>query len=430
MSNEIVSPNDAEAERVTLGSLMTSPEGLPGVMGFLRPEMFYEMRHNWIYGAILALYAKREAIDLVTVANELRRGKCLEEVGAESYLAKLTDDIPYTGNVVSYARIVEEMWTRRQMIRAASQVAKLAYDLSVSKTEMVGKCQAATNSVAMGQNKTGSEGMNIAVNEFLQAFENVQNGGSFTEAKKTGVSALDVTGGVVKERLTILGAYPGAGKTSLAVQVALSVAKQGWRVLYLPFEMSKLDMVMRCLSHLSKVPYSGMLMARLPDDAVTKVYRNSGPLADLPIELAHMGSADALQIKSIALQAAQKFGAHVDLIVVDQLQHMRDYENGKDDTQKISHIARHLREMCHDSDLGKPAVWALSKFNREGYGTGDTRPGLKSFKQSGDIESEADQCIALHPGPGNVVEVMHLKNRHGQANDVMARFYKDVNTFE
>jgi replicative DNA helicase len=210
---DILPPHNVEAEEAVLGSLMIDPEAALRIAPFLKPEMFYIVKNGWIYDAILKLQERHEAIDLLTVSAELERDNRLGEIGGQAYIAQMTSSVPTALNVDTYAHLVEDMHTRRRMIQAASEVARIAYDQTVPVPQVIEKSEAAVFAVSEGKGDGGMVPMRRAVNDFFERIEYLHEHRDEPLGIPTGYPDLDkITGGMNKGDLIIVAARPGVGK--------------------------------------------------------------------------------------------------------------------------------------------------------------------------------------------------------------------------
>lgn len=213
MADLSLPPQNIEAEEAVLGSLLIDPEAALRIAPFLKHEMFYVVKNGWIYDSVLKLQERHEAIDLLTVSSELAKDNRLDEIGGESYLAQLVNTVPTALNVETYAHIVEEMATRRRMLNAASEIARIAYDKMTPIDQVVEKSEAAVFAVTEGSGDGQMVSMRTAVNDFFERIEYLHEHRDEPLGIPTGYPDLDkLTGGMNRGDLIIIAARPGVGK--------------------------------------------------------------------------------------------------------------------------------------------------------------------------------------------------------------------------
>ena len=211
----IVPPHSAEAEEAVLGSLMIDPEAVLRVAGFLKPEHFYVVKHQWVYECMVNVNERREPIDLLTIASELNIIGKLDEVGGESYIAQLTNTVPTALNVEAYARTVEALATRRKMITAAGDIARIAYDQTLPIDQVIEKSEATVFGVTEGRGEGHMVPIKKAVSDFFERMEYLNEHKDEPLGIPTGYGDLDkVTGGLQRGDLLIIAARPGVGSNN------------------------------------------------------------------------------------------------------------------------------------------------------------------------------------------------------------------------
>ena len=250
MADLSLPPQNIEAEEAVLGSLLIDPEAALRIAPFLKHDMFYVVKNGWIYDSILQLQERREAIDLLTVSSELAKDNRLDEIGGESYLAQLVNTVPTALNVETYAHIVEEMATRRRMLSAASEIARIAYDKTTPIDQVVEKSEAAVFAVTEGSGDGQMVVMRQAVNNFFERIEYLHDHRDEPLGIPTGYPDLDkLTGGMNRGDLIIVAARPGVGKTSLMLNLAYNAAfRHRQRVAIFSLEMGVEQLVQRMMN--------------------------------------------------------------------------------------------------------------------------------------------------------------------------------------
>lgn len=393
-------PQSIEAEQAVLGSLLVPPSMAALVSGSLDASHFYVVKHGWIYDAILKC---GESADLLTVCSELDRqymGRA-EECGGMTYIAELMNSVPTSQNIRDYAQIVIEMAARRQMLLACSEIARMSYDLS-TPVDMV--TENATSLVHRAKQVSPSV-REFGLSDDMEGVLEYINADQAVGLLSTGLRGVDsiIGGGFLQNEYGVIAAGPGGGKTGLAVQIAYYNAKQGKSVLYFTFEVSRLEIEARLISmHLwftqqRRIPFSAILKRTLnANDKLLAEDAWKDLCMRFRITLVDDASLTPGQVQASAIRVMQSTG--LDLVIADQLQHMRDgsgMSRAGNERQIVSSVSGQLREMTkglgkHKGSTGVPII-ALSRLSRDGY----DEPTMAHLKESGDIESDAHWIMLL-----------------------------------
>ena len=405
MADLSLPPQNIEAEEAVLGSLLIDPEAALRIAPFLKHDMFYVVKNGWIYDSILQLQERREAIDLLTVSSELAKDNRLDEIGGESYLAQLVNTVPTALNVETYAHIVEEMATRRRMLSAASEIARIAYDKTTPIDQVVEKSEAAVFAVTEGSGDGQMVVMRQAVNNFFERIEYLHEHRDEPLGIPTGYPDLDkLTGGMNRGDLIIVAARPGVGKTSLMLNLAYNAAfRHRQRVAIFSLEMGVEQLVQRFIASETGIDSQRLRIGDLRDDEWANMTKISMQMADLMIFLDDTPSLTPLDLRVKARRIYQEHG--LDLIVVDYLQLMTsESSNGRGNdnrVQEISHISRNLKQIARE--LKVPLI-AGSQLSRLVEQRSDKRPMLSDLRESGCLAG--DTLIML--ANGERIPIKHL----------------------
>lgn len=390
-----------QAEEACLGSLLIDPQSIQRVKLTLKPADFYIVKNGWIYEALINL---GDSADLLTVSAKLAEQNLLESIGGEAYLAQLTASVPTALNVDAYAEIIAQLSTRRKLIIAASEIAKLGYDLK----EDISSClTGATKQL----DAIRFSGVRLRGGKMGSAYENYTD---WLEEDikfriKTGVPLIDATmgGGFVPNEFAVIGAAPGVGKTSLGTQIVLNALNQKLKVLVFTFEVRARDVYSRLISRsLSergiKIPYSNAIRKNLTQ-AEREVFINEwtrlNSLHGDSLVVVDPSNLTPSEIKARII--AECHESPVNLVLVDHLHLMRDDQKSKDEYQRMTNISMAVREIPKDvfSITGNEiTLLSMAQLSRDGY----DEPDSKSFKGSGQIESDAETCVLLYLNSGNM----------------------------
>lgn len=396
-TNNVLPPNNIEAEEAVLGSLMIDPSEIRNVSTVITATDFYVLRNGWIFEAIVEC---GDSADLMTISEALTRKNRLDDVGNVGYLTQIMAAVVYAGNVRSYAEIVRERSQRRKMLQAGQLAAKGAYNLEQSVQVTLAEVANAINGVYSEAKTTGVTF--LAAQDSIAEFLNDE---SPRHHIATGIDKADeiLKGGFLIGSYVILGGAPGSGKTIAATQVLYNAMMSGSRCIYYSFEVPRNAIIARLISHhIAKtggkpVPYGAMIDRRMTDEQRNAVNTAWIELVDKVRDNVMINDAATMtssQLTNSAIAFALKGGC--DLIVVDQLHHMSDDDKKSDTKQRISNISRELSRLgkrIHEATQHRaPLVLALARLNRVGYAA----PDMSALKESGDIESDAEMIAFLY----------------------------------
>ena len=436
MKAEKLLPQNIEAECGVLGSIIIDPEALALVADFLHAEDFYRDAHRTIYDAASHLYERREPPDFLMLCDELERRHKLEDVGGASYITSLVNQVPTSGNVEHYGRIVERNAILRRLIHGAGQIAAAAYEEADDALEQAESLIYGISSAKRQPREAVSVG-NVFSEMFDELVADSAPGGSIVGVP-TGLDALDAeTSGLHRTDLTVLAGRPATGKTSLALTIARNASVlYGRNVLFFSLEMSRSQLVQRLAAFEAGVNLKRLWMKQLSEEEKERVIAASGRILDAPLYIDDTPGITPMQMRSKIRRAMTTYD--VDLIVVDYLQKMKaTYQDGKryhDRYQEVSEVARELKNIAREFDV---PVLALAQLSRKVEERANKIPQMSDLRESGDIEQEADVITLMyrddyyagyHPDgssksdrPGTV-DLIIAKHRKGPVGEVRVGF--------
>lgn len=429
---ERVPPQNIEAEKSVLGSVLLDKDALISVSGWLQPGHFYDDRHTIIFQNILELFDHGLPIDLVTVSDRLKKKKMLTRVGGRAYLTELASFVPTSAHAEEYASIVKENATRRGLISSASEITSLSMDGSVEIEEVVDRSETLLFNVA----QEGVRSNFVHVKELLKdAYERAAHakGSDDYAGVSTGFRDLDVLlGGFQKSDLIILAARPSVGKTSLALDMIRHAAlMEKKNVAFFSLEMSNMQIMDRLLGMQSGIPFWEIRTNKLNDEKIVKLANTMGELGDANIFIDDMAGQHINQVRTKARRLALESG--VDIIFVDYLQLMHG-SSKESRTLEVSEVSQGLKNLA--KELNIPVV-ALSQLSRAIEQRQSRRPQLSDLRESGSIEQDADVVVFLdreetwNPDTekkGNA-ELFVAKHRNGPTGVLELAFVKEIASF-
>jgi len=315
-----IPPHSTEAEESALGALLLDKDAIIAIAEFLRPEDFYDERHKMIYEACIALYEERVPIDVLTVAEKLKKQKELKTIGGASYLANLANKVPTAAHVEHYGKIVKEAATKRLLMAAASKLVDLSLDEGLAADELLDKAESEVFSITQRNIAKAFTPVKDALAESFDRLDELHKQGEGLRGVPTGFKDLDDSlAGMQKSNLLILASRPGVGKTSLALNIAQNLAVKHKRpVGFFSLEMSREELVDRLLVGQADIDAWRLKTGKLDEDDFTKLSNAMGELAEAPLFIDDTPALSILEMRTKARRLQVEAG--VDLIIVDYLQ--------------------------------------------------------------------------------------------------------------
>ncbi len=439
-TNELVPPVPAniEAEEAVLGALLIDSNAILTVSPRLRPEDFYVERHAWIYQAMLNLQEKGGGIDILTLAEELRKAGRLEEVGGLGYLAALASRVPSSIHVEYYAELVERTAILRRLIEAATEIARMAYKGEGEVAEIIDQAEQLIFAISSEQEHRALRPIEHVMKDLINHLEDLQALEGEFLGVPTGLTLLDeLLGGLQKSDLILLAARPGVGKTSLALTIALNaVLRYKKHVAFFSLEMSAEQLAMRLLSMLSRIDAQKLRLGKLDAQAWDRLMNAASLLSETDLYIDDTPAASVMEIRSKARRLHAE--ARIDLVIIDYIQLMQGGIRTENRVQEISHISRSLKALAREMNV---PVLALSQLSRGVEQRQNKRPILSDLRESGSLEQDADVVMFLYrdayynpdtPHP-NLAEIRVAKHRHGPTDTIHVHFdaaytsFRDLN---
>jgi replicative DNA helicase len=425
-----VPPQNLEAEESVLGAMMLSPGAIGAVSEILDASDFYRESHAKVYRASLALYAKGEPVDAITLTDELEERGELEDVGGRVRLHELAALVPATANASHYARIVRETATLRGLIRAGGEIARLGWERPGEAGDLVDRAEQVVFDLSQARVSGEFTHIDQLLKESFERITTLYEAGVDVTGTPSGYRDLDrLTSGFQPGNLIIVAARPSMGKSALALCMAANMAvRQGIPVGMFTLEMSKAEVTQRLMCSEAKVESQRLRTGKLAPDDWPRLTAACDKLAKAPIYVDDTGSINMMEIRSKARRLKSR---HPDLglIVVDYLQLMSSAGNAENRVQEVSQISRSLKILARDLDV--PIV-ALSQLSRAVEQRTDKRPILSDLRESGSIEQDADLVMFIYrdeyyndeSDQQGIAEVNVAKHRNGPTDGIKLSFLK------
>ncbi len=423
-------PQNLEAEQSVLGSMLLERDAIIKAMEILRPESFYREAHRAIYEAIANLFERSEAVDVITVTEELRRNGTLEKAGGVSYLTSLANSVPTAANAEYYARIVEEKCILRELVTSASRISNLVYEGNEEAEVILDEAEQMIFNIAQGMQRQRPYRLKEVLMDTFDRIEYLYSHRGSVIGVPTGFPDLDnLTSGLQPSELIILAARPSSGKTTLSLNMAChaAVAEQVPTVIF-SLEMAREQLAQRILCSEAGVEAHRLRTGFLQDDDWPRLTRAVGKLGEAPIFIDDTANISVMELRARArrLKAEHNIG----FIIIDYLQLM--HTRGKFDNrqQEVSEISRSLKALARELQV---PVLALSQLSRAVEQRQDRRPMLSDLRESGAIEQDADVVMFIYFNPEsehpNVADIILAKHRNGPTGTVKLVFLKEYGKF-
>lgn len=423
---------NVDAEAVVLGALMQENRAIDRIADKLSAEDFFEPLHGRIFSAIVKEASLGREANPVTLQPYLRDDPALSELGGNLYLLKMTEQTGLVLGLDTCAAQIREMARRRRLVEGLQDAATLAADMNATNEEVIAAADAA---IAPDEGQDSGIVQMSAHDAFWEMIEDGNN-------NEPGVTAPDLPsfneamGPARRHHLCILAGRPGMGKTCVAMSYALSAAKNGWGVLFVSLEMSRIELMQRAAADLifdgeRGVPYSAIRDNDLTDNARRRLHDCGRTLRDLPFNIVDAGSLTIGRLNMIVRRYKRRMeakGTPLHLVVVDYLQLVRPDGRTSGPVEAVSEVSRGLKAIAKTHDV---AVMALAQLNRESEKREDKRPKLSDLRDSGQIEQDADAVIFLYrdeyylramgPGDDHAKYEMAMEKCQGQIDFICAK---------
>ena len=428
-------PYSAPAEQAVIGSMLIDPRCIPEVLEKLKADEFYLPLNRSIYETIYAMFSYAQAIDPVTVLDQMKvRG--VYQDNCDEYLAEIMRVTPTAANVLEYAAIVRDRALLRRLGETADEINKMVYEGAGEADAMLEAAERRIYALRQGRSIGGLVPVSSVVQTVFDNLSEASASGKAIPGLSTGLADLDrVTLGLNRSELILVAARPGMGKTSIALNMALHAAlNEHQTVAIFSLEMSREQLVMRLLSRAALVPSQNLLTGQLTDQQWRDITTAAQALSATDIRI---DDNPTLTVSDMNAQCRRV--PNLGLVVVDYLQLMQSAGSGhswsnESRTQAVSDISRMFKIMA--KELAVPVV-CLSQLSRANESRQDKRPMLSDLRESGAIEQDADVVIGLYrdgyynkesENP-NLAEAIILKNRKGQTGTVELLWLPEYTSF-
>jgi replicative DNA helicase len=431
-----VPPQALEAEVAVLGAMMLDTSAVGVAAELLDEQAFYRPAHRKIFSAIMSIFARDEAVDLVTVTQELKKRKDLDDAGGAAYLSTVLGSVATTANIRYHAKIVLEKSVLRRLITISTEIAHEAYDSGGEAGDILDRAEHMIFEIAESRVRRDFVPMREILKHSFEVIEELYRRKEHITGIPSGFIDLDsLTSGFQRSDLIIIAGRPSMGKTALALNVAAHAAiRAGVATAIFSLEMGRAQLVQRMLCSEAHVDAHQLRTGHLADRHWSNLTTAAGLLSEAPIWIDDTPAMTVLEMRSKARRL--KAEADIGLLIVDYLQLMHGLGRQENRQQEISEISRSLKALAKELEV---PVLALSQLSRavETRG-GDRRPILSDLRESGAIEQDADVVAFIYRpevydrSPENMghAEVIVGKQRNGPTGTVRLAFSSECTRFD
>ncbi|NIM94294.1 MAG: replicative DNA helicase [Anaerolineales bacterium] len=430
-----VLPHIREAEEAVLGAVLVNPEVYYDVAQFLNADDFFLHRNRWIWEAFDDLTEQRLPIDVLTVSEELERKARLEECGGTAYLAALIANVPTSLHAEAYGHMVEESATRRRLLEAANQIARLAYQSETMIEDVVNDAEKAVFGVSERRLTHDLRPIRQILSEYYDRIDYLARHRDESFGVPTGFIDLDrILGGMQPSDLLIIAGRPGQGKSGFCLSVAKNASQLHKKhVAVFSLEMSNEQLVQRLVAQETSINSQRLRLGDVKDDEWPLFTQAVSALGETHIFLDDTPAITPLQLRTKCRRLHMEFG--LDFIIVDYLQLMTGETRTENRVQEVSYISRNLKVLARELNV---PVLAAAQLSRAVEQRADKRPILSDLRESGSLEQDSDVVLFIYRPDQyeedslkqNIAEIIVAKHRNGPVGSVELVFRKDLAKFE
>jgi replicative DNA helicase len=433
-------PHNLEAEKSVLGAILIHNEAFNHAAELIDSRDFFRDAHRRIFDKMVALSERNDAIDLVTLKNELQRSGELEDVGGPAYIASLADGVPRSANVEHYARIIKEKATLRNVIHAANRILADAYQAEEDADLILDGAEKAIFEIAEDKIREGFVPLRELVQGSFATIEKLQQHKGLVTGVPTGFVDLDeMTSGLQPSDLVLVAARPSMGKTSFVLNIAQHIgARTEMTVGFFSLEMSKEQLFMRMLTSEARIDAHRFRSGYLNEKDYGRLSHALGTLAEARVFIDDTASIGVLEMRAKARRLQAEHGLH--LLIIDYIQLMQGRGRFESRQQELASISRSLKGLA--KELKIPII-ALSQLSRAPEARSDHRPQLSDLRESGALEQDADVVMFIFreeqyrtddgqpkAEAEGMAEIIIGKQRNGPTGSVRLAFVKEHTRFE
>ena len=416
-------PHNVEAEQSVLGAMIIDKTAIVQALEVLTKDDFYKDAHQVIFNAILDLYQKDTAVDLITLTENLQSREKLETAGGITYVTAVCSSVLSTANLQSYIKIVKDKSTLRKLIRASTEIIEDSYNKQDDVEAIVDVAEKKIFNISNNRNTSDFEAMSTVLERGFLEIEKIYNNKGGVTGVPSGFPELDSkTSGFQKGDMILIAARPSMGKTTFALNLAQYAAlRDAKSIAVFSLEMSKEQLAYKLLCAEANVDMLKLRTGNLEDKDWENIAKASGPLSAAKIFIDDTAGISVMEMRSKCRRLKIEQG--IDLIVIDYLQLMSGSKGTESRQQEVSEISRSIKALAKEMEC---PVIALSQLSRAPEQRADHRPMLSDLRESGSIEQDADLVMFLYRDEyynketedKNIAECIIAKQRNGPTGTV------------
>ncbi|MFC2033391.1 replicative DNA helicase [Chloroflexota bacterium] len=448
MNGDKLPPHDVDAEEAVIGSLLIDGTAIFKISSFLQPADFYYDQNQWMYSACLSLYQRSDAINQITLAQEMSRQGKLEAAGGAAHLSYLISNCPTSLDIEHYAQIVYRLSVMRHLIIAGDKITAIGYESGPDVEESLSQSENVLFKLRHGQSPRDFTHIRQVLDKYFEPTPASEDGAlseRITQVYSQFHGLDEFLGGFQRSDLIIVAGRPSMGKSSLALCIARNAAvEQGACVALFSMEMARESIVMRLLSNESGVNSRRVRLGQHSEDEERRIMDAIGVLSESSI---YLDDSPQLRVAEMRSKARRLDFEHpIDFVIVDYLQLMQGESRGGDRVQEIGYISRSLKALARE--LNVPVI-AVSQLSRAVEGRPSHVPQLSDLRESGSIEQDADIVIFIYREeyyhqneeewkmqnqgrdyPKEEADIIIAKHRNGPTGQVKLRFIHELAKFD
>ena len=425
-------PFSLEAEQSVLGAVLIDPSCMDQVAGVLSAEDFLLEEHKDVFAAMQKMYLRSKTIDVVTLLDELVRDGVYDEAGGKDYIRLISEIVPSAANVMDYAEIVRDKSMLRDLIGACDDITAMAYSEQEDTAHLVEMAEQKIFAIAEGRENKGFTHIRDALMQVYDRLHLLAENKVEALGMPTGFSGLDrLLVGLGKTDLVLVGARPGMGKTSFAVNLATHAALTTKKtVCIFSLEMSAEQLITRVMSSEALIDSYRLRSGELTDEDWDKLAHAASRLSNCEILI-----DDTTGLTVTGMKAKLRRQKNLGMVVIDYLQLMQSDRRIDNRVNEVAEISRGLKLLA--KELQVPVI-CCAQLSRGPESRNDKRPMLSDLRDSGAIEQDADIVLFLYRDeyyksekdePQNIAEVIVAKNRHGSTGNVKMGWFGQYTKF-
>ncbi len=419
-------PQAIDIEKVVLGALMIDKDAFTVVSEIIKPETFYEARHQKIYEAVQSLNLQEKPVDIMTVTEELRHKGTLEDVGGPAYVVELSSQVASSAHIEYHAHILAQKFLARQLIQFASMIETDAFDETVDVDDLMQKAEGTLFEISQKNMLQDYVQIDTIVDQAHQLLLQASNREGGLTGVPSGFRKLDdITAGWQPSDLVIIAGRPAMGKTSFALSIAKNVAIDYRKpIAFFSLEMNNVQLVNRLISNVCSIPGNKILNGQLTPDEWERFDSNIRKMQGAPIYVDDTPGLSIFELRTKARRLVREHG--IELLMIDYLQLMN--ANGmrfNSRQEEVSTISRSLKGLAKELNIPVLALSQLSRAVEQRDGPEGKRPQLSDLRESGAIEQDADMVLFVHrPEYYHILQDEKGNDLHGMAQIIIAKHRK------